>query len=313
MASNSIPLTFRAAPLPEGYKADPEQFKNDIVARLYAESTEAISFFASGSIAPSSNVGPWLNNGLTWYVWSDSLAMYIPQPIPQASLGYVAQETEPDHTIYTLWIELDGTGKAQSIQFYSAGAWHDIYEDAFATEAAARVAGDAASVATSEAYTDAAIAGIPSPSNFNSLPARAEGPTTQVITADGTPVTATLSSAPINPGGPGAPFDTGTSEYVAKATGYYMVSVLCQIDNGTAQASTMEIALGTLINGGAGPGGDLDSTPSPNGARWSPGFSVLVELAINDRLAIAISANDGIGVGNVTVSSIAVSFFRVST
>jgi hypothetical protein len=130
--ANSIPLTFRAAPFPEGYVAGPEQMKNDLVARLYAESTESISFFASGSVAPSSNVGPWLKNGEEWYVWSSTLAMYVPQVIGSESLGYVAQLAAPDPTIYTFWIELNGSGKAIAIKYYSGGAWKDVYEDKFA-------------------------------------------------------------------------------------------------------------------------------------------------------------------------------------
>jgi len=125
--ANSIPLTFRAAPFPEGYKADPEQLKNDIVARLYAESTESISFFASGSVAPSSNVGPWLKNGTEWWVWSDDSADYIPMPVPQVSLKYAVQFDEPDPASYLFWIQLDVNGSPLAVKTYYSGAWVDVY------------------------------------------------------------------------------------------------------------------------------------------------------------------------------------------
>jgi len=125
--ANSIPLTFRAAPLPERYKADPEQFKNDIVARLYAESGESIAFFASGSVAPSSNVGPWLKNGQEWWVWSDDVGGYIPMLVPQETLKYAVQSAEPDPTKYLFWIQLDGLGSPLALKTYYGAAWVDVY------------------------------------------------------------------------------------------------------------------------------------------------------------------------------------------
>lgn len=130
--ANTIPLTFRSAPFPEGYEADPETFKNDLVARLYAESGESISFFASGSVAPSSNVGPWFKNEEEWYRWDNGTGQYVPIVVNQESLRYIASQTAPDQTKYTFWIELNADGKAIDIKYYSGGAWKSIFEDKFA-------------------------------------------------------------------------------------------------------------------------------------------------------------------------------------
>lgn len=298
----TIPLTFRAAPFPEGYRADPEKLKNDIVARLYAESTQAISFFASGSVAPSSNVGPWLKNGTEWYVWSDDLAMYIPQPVPQGSLRYVAQFDPPDESIYIFWIQLDVTGKAIAIKYFSGGAWKDVYEDKFATYST-----------TTEMNTAiaAAIAGIPPSPPFAVYPAQgfAAG---QAIPVDSAPHKIAFSVASINPAP--APFDTILYRYVAPADGIYLVSFSCQLDNAGANVATVQAAVGLNKNGvfAGNSMGDLDNTPSPNGSRWSPGFSGLIQLVASDYLEVVADLDDGVGVGNLIVASAQFSINRVT-
>lgn len=306
--SQSIPLTFRAAPFPEGYQADPEQLKNDIVARLYAESTEAISFFASGSIAPSSNVGPWLKDGKSWYVWSDGLAMYIPQVLQPQSLGYIAQLAAPDHTIYTFWIQLDGAGKATAINYYSGGAWKDVYEDKFATINAAWAAGDSSTLASANAYTNGAVAS----SSFPSYPAQGIVAAPQTVAVDGNDYKVALTVASINPAP--APFDTTNRRYIAPAAGVYATSATCQIDNGTGAAATMETGLSLFKNGvyAGNALADLDGTPNPNGGRWSPGFAGLISLAQNDYLELFVRGEDTVDTGNIIVSTAQMSVNRIS-
>lgn len=127
-----IPLNFRAAPLPPNFKGTPEQLKEAIVSRLSAESSVDIQFFTSGPIVPTSDYGPWLKDDKTWYVWDTTTAAYIPQVIEFESLKYLPSATAPSQAKYTFWIELDGTGKAVDIKYYSGGAWKSIFEDKFA-------------------------------------------------------------------------------------------------------------------------------------------------------------------------------------
>lgn len=279
MTGTSIPLTFRAAPLPEGYKADPEQFKNDIVARLYAESGEAISFFASGSVAPSSNVGPWLKNGTEWYVWSDDLAMYVPITVTQASLKWIAQFGAPDQAIYTFWIELNGSAKAIAIKYYSGGAWKDIYEDTFAAITASRAAGDAATLAAANAYTNAAVGGI------------------SISLHPGTSMALGQSDAPN-----GSTYAISGLTYVAPVTGKYAVSIQTQIDNSGGAAGTMQILVSATVNGSNAGAGGGSSTPNPVGGRWFPNTTTIVDATAGDTIGASYQPQDGVGAGTVTVS-----------
>ncbi len=305
--SNSIPLTFRSAPFPDGYKAGPEEFKNDLVARLYAESTDTISFFAAGSIAPTSNVGPWLNNGITWYVWSDSLGMYVPQVMESASLGYIASAVAPDPDVYTFWIELNGSGKAISINYYYSGTWHDVYEDRYQT-----IAGMSSYSTTTDmnAAIAAAVAGIPSSSSYPGKGVTDMGG--QSVLINSTPQKVNLMVAVINPDP--SPWDITNRRYIAPVDGIYAVDCSTQFDNVTGTASGMQVEI-ELYKNGAFVGeamADLDNTPSPSGDRWSPGFGGLVSLAQNDYIELFVTADDGVNTGLLSLTVAQMSVNRVS-
>jgi len=114
MATN-LPVFFRASPLPSNFRGTPQNFLDAIVARLSIATEEQLSLFVTGSTMPTSDEGPWLKDGLTWWVWDSTLGTYKPQVLDPLSLRYILSETPPDHTLYDLWIQLDRTGKAQAI------------------------------------------------------------------------------------------------------------------------------------------------------------------------------------------------------
>ena len=133
--ATTLPIVFRASPLPGNFKGTPQQFLDAITARLSIQSDTDFSVFTIGSTAPSYNTGPWLKNGRTWYVWDTTTGAYIPEILEFKSLRYIASTAAPSATDYTLWIVLDGTGKATDLRYYhvAGSAWKSIFEDKFAT------------------------------------------------------------------------------------------------------------------------------------------------------------------------------------
>ncbi len=304
--ATSVPLTFRAAPLPEGYKADPETFKNDIVARLYAESTDSIAFFASGTVAPTSNVGPWLKNGTEWYVWDDGTGAYIPQTITQAALRFAVQFGAPDPTVYLFWIELDAGGVPQAVKTYNSGNWVDVYALQFASYLTISSFNTTIANYSTTTQMDSAIAA----STFRPYPGQGTSIAPQSILADGVAVGVVIDSDPINPT-PG-PINIGSSRYIAPASGIYCVAVTSLFENDTAVAADVEIFLSLYKNGADTGIGDIDGTPSPNGDRWSPAFTTLIQLAQYDYLQLFATVSDGVGVGAVDLETYRFNAWRVS-
>mgnify|MGYP003342637890 FL=1 len=76
-----LPVSFRSSPLPYNWSGNPNEFLSALTARLYLESDEQIALITSGSVMPTSNIGPWLKDGREWYVWDPVSGTYVPQTI----------------------------------------------------------------------------------------------------------------------------------------------------------------------------------------------------------------------------------------
>lgn len=303
-----------------------------MVARMQLQTQQTFALFVTGSTEPSSNVGPWFKNGTELYVWSDSVGGYVPITIDPASLGYFIGSTTPDENVYQFWIETTVGGSPLALKIFYSGSWVDVYAATLAgyltTTAAASTYAPKASPAltgtptaptaapgtnttqlATTAFVEAAVGGIAPPGSFAAYPACAVV-TGQTIAIDGAPHQIEFSTTAFNPI-PG-PFNTGTYRYVAPADGYYNVSFASQFDNDTGAAAGMQVAV-SLYKNGVFIGfamADLDSTPSPNGDRWSPGFSGLVQLATNDYLEIFAEITDGVDAGNITLTTAQISVHR---
>lgn len=65
--------------LPEGFcPPNLQDFANAIATRLIVTPNSNFTSFAAGSVAPTSNVGPWFKDCTSWFVWDDTLAAYVP-------------------------------------------------------------------------------------------------------------------------------------------------------------------------------------------------------------------------------------------
>lgn len=76
-----LPVSFRSSPLPYNWSGTPNDFLSALTARLYIESEQQIALINAGSVAPTSDVGPWLKDGVEWYVWNPISGTYVPQTI----------------------------------------------------------------------------------------------------------------------------------------------------------------------------------------------------------------------------------------
>jgi hypothetical protein len=133
--STIVPITITASPLPSNFTGTPQQFMDSMVARLnVVTAVDSVSIVSQGSVPPTSNVGPWLKNGNTWYVWSTSSGSYVPVNAEFPTLKYVASITAPDWRIYTFWIQLNPAGtQAIGIAYWDAPniQWRNVYDSTF--------------------------------------------------------------------------------------------------------------------------------------------------------------------------------------
>lgn len=299
--SNTLPITIQMGALPPAVQWTPQQLADAIASRLSLVTAQSFSLFVSGSTAPSSNVGPWLKDGKTWYVWSDISGGYVPQAINQASLGYFIGNAAPDNTIYKFWIKTNVSGSPQGEFIWFSGAWVDIYDFRFANYS---------STAAMNAAIAAAVAGVPVSPPFATYPGAGTNAAPQSIPANGVDTKFLITQAPINPAP--VPINTTTSRYVVPATGNYAVAAATQFDNNTATASGVEVQINLSKNGTPTGIRNQNGAKSPNGSRWSPGFTALVPLVANDYLELFANVSDGVGTGAVNLTDFHFSVWRVS-
>lgn len=321
--ATDLPLTISMGPLPPNMAWTPQELADAIAARLTITTQQSLSLFASGSTEPTSNVGPWLKDGITWYVWDDGTGAYIPQVLPSASLRYIIGETEPDPADYNFWIQTTALLEPLAVKTYYNGAWTDVYASslggymttadfntAIANYSTTAQMNTAISAALSNYSTTGQMNAAIAAGQFLSYPGQGTSLAPQSILANGVAVEVVIDSDPINPS-PG-PINIGSSRYIAPVAGIYSVAVTSQFENDDANAATVEVGLGVYKNGANAGLGDLDGTPAPNGSRWSPTFTALISLAAFDYIQLYATVADGIGTGHVDLGTFRFSVWRVS-
>lgn len=278
-----LPVSFTASPLPLNFNGTPQQLCDAFTARLTLTTETQLSLFVAGSIAPVTNSGPWLNNGVTWYVWDVATGAYIPEILTSQSLQYIAQQQPPDPTIYTFWIALDANGNPINIQYYSNSQWEDIY--------GAQIQSLLSSLAST---------------TYISYPTSAFNSGTQILTIDGTFYQIQYNSV-LND--PYALFNTSTYTYTAPVTGLYWATGRCQIDNINGSGSG-EFRINLAVNGSSLPYSCNGGTNGfqPPGMRWYPAFSGMFHANAGDAITVVIWGNDSdayypVDFGTVLLSS----------
>lgn len=113
-----IPFTITPGALPTVYAANQGLF-NAMASRLQLSLNDNIAFFTSGGAEPTSNTGPWLKDGNTWYVWYDNIGAYAPVQIPQESLRYAVGITPPEPDDFEVWFQISSTGAPFLIRTYN--------------------------------------------------------------------------------------------------------------------------------------------------------------------------------------------------
>ena len=143
---NKIILDVQAGVLP--VRVGPinrQQYAEDIASRLIVKFPADGSTFGIGSVVPTSNEGPYFesispddingigqNNGYQLLSWSSSSGSYNPLILSQQQLKYSLSITEPDHTKYLLWFQVDADNKLEGI--FTWNRLNSEWENVIATD-----------------------------------------------------------------------------------------------------------------------------------------------------------------------------------
>ncbi len=137
---NQLPLILEMGALELNFQGTPQQFADAIVARMRVVSQQALALFAAGATEPAYNVGPWLDQSSTIGIWkgfSNVTGNYQPLPVADVTLKYILSSTEPNPSLFQLWVKLSPAGEGLGVYTYYNGAWRDVYASVIATLQAA--------------------------------------------------------------------------------------------------------------------------------------------------------------------------------
>ena len=121
---NPVTFNISVGAIPENFEGNLQATLELFASRLIISPSVPWSSFVVGGAQPSSNVGPWLKDSIELWVWSDTLATYVPQQINSESLRYVVGTASPDPTKFDFWID---TNSPSALKIYNGSAWVDVY------------------------------------------------------------------------------------------------------------------------------------------------------------------------------------------
>lgn len=84
MALQNTNLLIQMAPIPLTFKGKPQDFAEEMVRRMKIVSPSGTNFIFIGDVEPTSNVGPWLKDGVSWFVFDETLKRYVPLDISES-------------------------------------------------------------------------------------------------------------------------------------------------------------------------------------------------------------------------------------
>lgn len=105
MALKPTNLLIQLGPIPPTFKGTPQDFAVAMVERMKIVSPSAITFIFTGDTEPTSNVGPWLKNGNSWWVFDTDTKRYVPQDLSDAETQWFhLGSTSPTESEPALWM-----------------------------------------------------------------------------------------------------------------------------------------------------------------------------------------------------------------
>lgn len=250
----TLPLNIQMGALPPNVVWTLQQLADAVAQRLSITTQQSFALFVTGSTEPSSDVGPWLKNGIEWWVWSNTYGAYVPITINQESLGYFIGSTAPDQNIYNFWIETAVSGSPLALKTYYSGAWVDVYATQIANYSTT------AQMNTAIANAIAGIPGVTIVAGQGSFSAKPLAVQNVVFAGPGTMTgTVALGSEVFDPDNCFA-----SNEFTVPATGFYAFNAALQISTSGGSPTDLNITANIRASGIGYPIGPLNDESGPD-------------------------------------------------
>jgi hypothetical protein len=105
MALNRTNLLVQMGAIPPTFEGTPQELAEEMVRRMLIVSPSGTNFIFIGDVEPTSNVGPWLKNGISWFVFDEDTKRYVPLDISESEQAwYSIGKTTPTTSDPPVWL-----------------------------------------------------------------------------------------------------------------------------------------------------------------------------------------------------------------
>lgn len=127
MALNNTNLLIQMGPIPPTFEGTPQEFAEQMVLRMKIVSPSGTNFIFIGDVEPTSNVGPWLKNGNSWWVFNPDTKRYVPQDLTDAEkTWYAIGKTTPSGTNPPLWLKTTKDASEADPSYGNPLGWYEF-------------------------------------------------------------------------------------------------------------------------------------------------------------------------------------------
>lgn len=105
MALKSTNLILQMGAIPPTFVGTPQELADEIVKRSKIVSPTGTNFIYTGDVEPTSNAGPWLKGGVSWFVFDTDTKRYVPLDISESEKTWynIGVSTPADATV-PVWL-----------------------------------------------------------------------------------------------------------------------------------------------------------------------------------------------------------------
>lgn len=297
--SQAIPLSFDVAALEPGWTGTFPEFLELLPDLISVVADQEFALFVAGATEPPYDSGPWAKNGNEWRYFDETTGDYQPFLVPQVRLKYHVGTTEPDADDYLLYFQFVGTTPT-AIKGWNGSAWtafHYLKSELYTqTEIDALF----------EGYSGGGKAQVDWDNVLNKpttdlYPFHATSAAATAIQANVTPVKLAVVTETYDLG---AAYTAASSRFTAAEAGIYRFSWQVQVDNTSAEVTSMTNYVYLTKNGAVNVGTTAENDGDPEGDRWFHSGTVDVALSVGDYVELWGSADDSPGTGFVNFTNI---------
>jgi hypothetical protein len=118
-------LLVEMGPIPPTFRGTPQNLAEEMVRRIKIVSPAGTNFIYVGDDEPTSNVGPWLKGGTSWFVFDVDTKRYVPQDISESEQRwYHIGKTTPTSADPPVWLRTTADGSEENPNYGSPLGWY---------------------------------------------------------------------------------------------------------------------------------------------------------------------------------------------